>query len=388
MTMSFLGYRRTDGRVGTRNYVGVLATVACANEVALGIANQVRGTMAFTHQQGCCQTPPDLARVTRTLAGLGCNPNLAAVILVSLGCEGTDVASVAAAIAATGKPVEVLAIQESGGLAKTLAKGTLLAQKLVMDASRIERVECPESDLVLGLKCGSSDTTSGLAPNPALGLAVERLTAAGGTAVMGEVTEFIGAEHILAAQAKDEATGRRILDLVERMENRAKAIGVDMRGGQPTPGNIKGGLTTIEEKSLGAIAKAGRAIVQDVYEYGERPSVKGLVVMDSPGREPELLTGMAAAGCNVIVFTTGRGAPQGFPFVPVLKVTGNRNTWETLVDHMDLSVHEVIDGSESMPTAAGRLYDAILGVAGGVTTKAEVSGYFKAMDIYVTGPVI
>lgn len=386
--MSFLGYRRADGQVGTRNYVGVLATVACANEVALGIANQVRGTMAFTHQQGCCQTPPDLARVTRTLSGLGCNPNLAAVILVSLGCEGTDVAAVAEAIRATGKPVEVLPIQETGGLANTLAKGTLIAQKLVMEASRIERELCPDSALVLGLKCGSSDTTSGLAPNPALGLAVERLAAAGGTAVMGEVTEFIGAEHILAAQAKDEATGRRILELVERMENRAKAVGVDMRGGQPTPGNIKGGLTTIEEKSLGAIAKAGRAIVQDVYEYGERPQVKGLVVMDSPGREPELLTGMAAAGCNVIVFTTGRGAPQGFPFVPVLKVTGNRNTWETLVDHMDLSVHEVIDGSESMPAAAGRLYDAILGVAGGVTTKAEVSGYFKAMDIYVTGPVI
>ncbi len=386
--MSFLGYRRANGQVGTRNYVGVLATVACANEVALGIANQVRGTMAFTHQQGCCQTPPDLERVTRTLSGLGCNPNLAAVILVSLGCEGTDVEAVAEAIKATGKPVEILPIQQSGGLANTLAKGTLIAQKLVMDASRIEREPCDDSDLVVGLKCGSSDTTSGLAPNPALGLAVERLTEAGGTAVMGEVTEFIGAEHILAAQAKDEATGRRILDLVERMENRAKAVGVDMRGGQPTPGNIKGGLTTIEEKSLGAIAKAGRAVVQDVYEYGERPRVKGLVVMDSPGREPELLTGMAAAGCNVIVFTTGRGAPQGFPFVPVLKVTGNRNTWETLVDHMDLSVHEVVDGSESMPAAAARLYDAILGVAGGVTTKAEVSGYFKAMDIYVTGPVI
>lgn len=386
--MSFLGYRRGNGQVGTRNYVGILATVACANEVALGIAAQVRGTMAFTHQQGCCQTPPDLARVTRTLAGLGCNPNLAAVILVSLGCEGTDVASVAEAIAATGKPVEILAIQESGGLAKTLSKGTLMAQKLVMDASRASREPCDDSDLIVGLKCGSSDTTSGLAPNPALGLVVERLTAAGGTAVMGEVTEFIGAEHILAAQAKDEATGQRILDLVKRMEDRAKAVGVDMRGGQPTPGNIKGGLTTIEEKSLGAIAKAGRAIVQDVYEYGERPKVKGLVVMDSPGREPELLTGMAAAGCNVIVFTTGRGAPQGFPFVPVLKVTGNQNTWETLVDHMDLSVHEVIDGSGSMPLAANRLYDAILGVAGGVVTKAEVSGYFKAMDIYVTGPVI
>jgi len=386
--MSFKGYRRADGRVGTRNYVGVLATVACANEVAQGIANQVKGTAAFTHQQGCCQTPPDLERVTRTLSGLGRNPNLASVILVSLGCEGTDVDRVAKEIADSGKRVEVLAIQASGGLAKTLAKGCLLAQQLVMEASALEREECDDSELVIGLKCGSSDTTSGLAPNPALGLAVERLVAAGGTAVMGEVTEFIGAEHIMAAHAKDEATGQKIVDLVTRMENRAKAIGVDMRGGQPTPGNIKGGLTTIEEKSLGAIAKAGKAVVQEVYEYGEQPTVKGLVVMDSPGREPELLTGMAAAGCNVIVFTTGRGAPQGFPFVPVLKVTGNQNTWETLADHMDMSVHEVIDGTESMPVAANRLYDTVRGVANGTMTKAEVSGYVKAMDIYVVGPVI
>ncbi|MBN2751677.1 MAG: UxaA family hydrolase [Rhodospirillaceae bacterium] len=386
--MSFKGYRRANGGVGTRNFVGLLATVACANEVAQGIANQVKGTVAFTHQQGCCQTPPDLQRVTRTLSGLGCNPNLASVILISLGCEGTDVEEVARAIAETGKRVEILPIQENGGLAKTLAKGSLLAQQMVMEASSLEREVCDDSELVIGLKCGSSDTTSGLAPNPALGLAVERVVAAGGTAVMGEVTEFIGAEHILAGQAKDEATGQRILDLVERMENRAKAAGVDMRGGQPTPGNIKGGLTTIEEKSLGAIAKAGKAIVQDVYEYGERPTVKGLVVMDSPGREPELLTGMAAAGCTVIVFTTGRGAPQGFPFVPVIKVTGNQHTWENMVDHMDMSVHEVIEGTESMPAAGDRIYDTVLSVASGKVTKAEVSGYVKAMDIYVTGPVI
>ena len=217
---------------------------------------------------------------------------------------------------------------------------------------------------------------------------VERLTAQGGTAVMGEITEFIGAEHIMAAHAKDQATAQKILDLVARMEARAEAVGCDMRGGQPTPGNIKGGLTTIEEKSLGAIAKAGRAVVQEVCEYGERPQGRGLAVMDSPGREPELLTGLAAAGCNLIVFATGRGAPQGFPFVPVLKVTGNRKTWENLNDHMDLSVAEVIEGRESMPAAADRLFDTVRAVASGTLTKAEVSGYFKATDIYVTGPVI
>lgn len=388
MAMSFMGYRRADGRVGTRNYVGVLSTVVCANEVARAIANQVKGAVAFSHQQGCCQTPPDLERVNRALVGLGSNPNLAGVLLVSLGCEGTNVAEVAREIAASGKPVHVIGIQDEGGAAKTTAKGVLLVQQMAVAASKIRREPFPASELVLGLKCGSSDTTSGLAINPALGVAVEKLVADGGTAIMGEVTEFIGAEHLLARQCRDESVGRRVLELVERMENRVKATGVDMRGGQPTPGNIKGGLTTIEEKSLGAIAKIGGAVVQDVCEYGERPPCRGLVVMDSPGREPELLTGMAAAGANVVVFTTGRGAPQGFPFVPVIKATANETTWIRLQDHIDLSVHEVMEGEESLTHAGERIYEKIMDAASGEETKAEVSGYAQAMDIYVTGPVI
>jgi altronate dehydratase large subunit len=386
--MNFMGYRRPDGRVGTRNYVGVLSTVVCANEVARGIAGQVKGAVAFSHQQGCCQTPPDLERVTQALSGLGRNPNLAAVLLVSLGCEGTDVARVKKSIEECGKPVQVVIIQEEGGAANTTAKGILAAQQMAVAASRIPRVECPSSELILGLKCGSSDTTSGLAANPAVGVAVERLVAEGGTAILGEVTEVIGAEHLLAKQCQNEVVAREMLKLVDRMEQRVKAVGVDMRGGQPTPGNIKGGLTTIEEKSLGAVAKIGTTILQAVYEYGQAPQVKGLVFMDSPGREPELLTGMAAAGANLIVFTTGRGAPQGFPFVPVVKVTGNEVTWNRLQDHMDLSVHGVMEGDESLKQAGDRVYEKLLETASGVETKAEVSGYVQAMDIYVTGPVI
>lgn len=386
--MDFMGYKRADGRVGVRNYVGILSTVVCANEVARDIADAVNGSVAFSHQQGCCQTPPDLQRVTRTLSGLGSNPNLASVLLVSLGCEGTDVSEVVRSIEASGKQVEILVIQEEGGAARTQAKGVLMAQQMVMQASAMRREPCPSSDIVLGLKCGSSDTTSGLAANPALGVAVERLVKEDAKAILGEVTEFIGAEHILAAQAKDEETGRKIIELVQRIENRAKAVGVDMRGGQPTPGNIQGGLTTIEEKSLGAIAKVGDAVVQQVYEYGEAPKENGLVVMDSPGREPEILTGLAAAGANVIVFTTGRGAPQGFPFVPVIKVTGNQRTWQHLRDHMDLSVSGVMDGDLSLTEAGARIYESIMATASGTGTKAEISGYVQAMDIYVTGPVI
>jgi len=386
--MEFKGYRRPDGRVGTRNYVGVLSTVVCANEVAERIAREVRGATAFLHHQGCGQMPTDIARVSQTLIGLGQNPNLASVLLVSLGCESVMVEEVAQAIAATGKRVEQLVIQEEGGAARSVAKGELLAQELVMEASVFSPDLCPVSDLVLGLKCGSSDTTQGLFATPVVGIASDLVVAAGGTSILGEITEFIGAEHILARHARTEAVGAQILALVHRMEARAKAVGCDMRGGQPTGGNIKGGLSTIEEKSLGAIAKAGVSPIEAVYEYGERPQVKGLVVMDSPGREPEILTGLAAAGCTLIAFATGRGAPQGFPFVPVVKLTGNPVTWQKLRDHMDVYVGTIMEGTETLPAAGRRLFAECLGFASGRLTKAEISGYTNSMDIYVTGPVI
>ena len=386
--MQFLGYRRPDGQVGTRNYVGVISTVVCANEVAEDIARQVDGAVSFTHHQGCCQTPLDIQRVNEVLIGLGSNPNLAAVLLVSLGCESTALDQVISGIRRAGKPVELITIQEIGGAARTRAEGTLIVQNMVAEASAHRRQQCSAADIVLGLKCGSSDTTQGLAATPAIGLASDRIIEAGGTSILGEITEFIGAEHIAARHAASTAVGEQILGLVERMENRAKAVGCDMRGGQPTGGNIKGGLTTIEEKSLGAFAKAGAAKIQAVYEYGVKPRVKGLVVMDSPGREPEILTGLAAAGCNMIAFATGRGAPQGFPFVPVVKITANALTWERMRDHMDLSVAGVIDGSESLPEAADRLLNTIIDVASGKKTRAEITGYTRAMDIYVVGPVI
>jgi altronate dehydratase large subunit len=386
--MNFLGYARKDGGVGTRNDVGILSTVICANEVAERIARQVSGTTPFLHHQGCCQTPVDINRVTDVLIGLGKNPNLAAVLLVSLGCESTNVDRVAKSIAETGKPVEIVTIQEEGGAAKAVAKGILLAQAMVTAASELKREPFPISELVLGLKCGSSDTTSGLSSNPVVGILSDLIVKAGGTSILGEVTEFIGAEHLLARHAKDQATADKILSLVNQMENRAMQMGFDIRGGQPTGGNIKGGLTTIEEKSLGAIAKAGSAKIQAVYEYGVHPDVEGLVVMNSPGREPELLTGLAAAGATLITFTTGRGAPQGFPFVPVIKVTGNEKTWGNLKDHMDFNVSSVIDGSESLADAGNRLLDEVVRVASGKKTKAEISGYTSSMDIYMTGPVI
>ena len=386
--MEFQGYRRPDGQVGTRNYVGVISTVVCSNEVAEEIARQVDGAVSFTHHQGCCQTPVDIQRVNDVLIGLGSNPNLASVLLVSLGCESTAVDEVVEGIRKTGKRVEVIGLQETGGAARTRAEGTLIVQNMVAEASGIKRETCGPGDIVLGMKCGSSDTTQGLSATPAIGVASDRIVEAGGTTILGEITEFIGAEHIVARHAATPEIGEQILAMVERMENRAKAVGCDMRGGQPTGGNIKGGLTTIEEKSLGAIAKGGTAPIQAVYEYGERPTVKGLVVMDSPGREPEILTGLAAAGCNLIAFATGRGAPQGFPFVPVVKLTGNALTWERMRDHMDMTVASVIEGTESLPEAGERLVRTLLDVASGTRTRSEITGYTRAMDIYVMGPVL
>ncbi len=386
--MGFKGYRRPDGSVGTRNYVGILSTVVCSNEVVHRIASQVRGTAAFMHHQGCCQTPLDVTRVSQTLINLGRNPNLHSVLLVSLGCESVGLDEVAEAIMKQGKRVERLTIQEVGGAAQSVAKGQLVTQALVREASEEVRASCSVSDLVLGLKCGSSDTTQGIVANPALGIASDLVVEKGGTSILGEVTEFIGAEHLLAKHARTSKIAETIFELVQRMEARAKSVGCDMRGGQPTGGNIKGGITTIEEKSLGAIAKAGNALIEGVFEYGVRPDVEGLVIMDSPGREPEILTGLAAAGANIIAFSTGLGAPQGFPFVPVVKITGNERTWVSLQDHMDIYVGTILVGKETLSEAGKRIFSELLEFASGKLTKAEISGYTDSMDIYVVGPVI
>jgi len=386
--MQFMGYRRPDGRVGTRNLIGVLPTVVCANEVAERITKQVAGATAYLHHHGCCQTPPDIERVSFIISQLGKHPNLAGVLLVSLGCESVNADEVAAEIAKSGKPVKKVVIQDVGGAANAIAAGTLEVQQMVLEASKLQREPCDISELVCGIKCGGSDTTSGLGSNPVVGAAADLVVEGGGTVVFGETTEFIGAEHLLAKRAATPELGQRILDIVERIEKRAKAVGADMRGGQPTAGNIAGGLTTIEEKSLGAIVKSGTMPAVDVYEYGETPQKKGLVIMDSPGREPELLTGLAAAGCQVIVFSTGRGAPQGFPFVPVVKVTANNKTYAKLADHMDMSVSGVVEGTQAVADAGRELLDEVLAVASGKTTKAESIGYFAAMDIWCHGPVI
>ncbi|NLY92202.1 MAG: UxaA family hydrolase [Firmicutes bacterium] len=387
--MEFMGYVRADGQVGARNYVAVIPSVVCATEVVEAIVSQTELTKGYFHHQGCCQLPPDLERVTDSLIGLGANPNVGAALVVSLGCEGVDNEKLVAEIAKTGKPVEIIRIQELGGTTKAIARGIEVAQKLVMAIAGQQREPVAISNFVMGIKCGASDATSGMASNCAIGYVADKIVDLGGTVVFGETTEFIGAEHILARRAVTPEVGEAILKIVEQMERRAKSLGCDMRKGQPTPGNIAGGLSSIEEKSLGAIVKSGTRPIQGVMDYADRVNGrKGLWIKDTPGREPEILTGMAIAGAQCILFSTGRGAPQGFPTVPVLKICGNPNTFAHLQYNMDINAGRILTGEKSIEEVGEEIFAKLLRVLSGETTKGESIRYSKTMDIYTMGPVI
>ena len=385
MEYTFKGYPRPDGQIGIRNYVGVIPSVTCASDVASAICRQVQGCVTFPHHQGCCQMPPDLERVTDTLISLGKSPNLGAVLIVSLGCEGTDVERMYKELVATGKTVDIIRIQELGGVSNAIQAGTDIARNMAIEISGIQRV-------VMSIKCGASDTTSGVASNCVIGYVADKLVDLGATVIFGETTEFIGGEHLLANRAvggADGPVGQKIYQIVDAMESRAKAIGCDMRKGQPTPGNMAGGLSSIEEKSLGAIMKSGSRPIQGVLEYPEHAAgCKGLWIKDTPGREPEILTGMAATGAQFMMFSTGRGAPQGFPCMPVIKICGNPNTYEHMKNDMDVNAGVIIEGKNSIDEIGEVAFQKMLRVLNGEMTKNEAIQYFTSIDIHCLGPVI
>ena len=384
----FFGYVRKDGSVGVRNYVAILPSVVCVNEVVEAIVANTVMTQGIIHHQGCCQTPPDLERTTECLIKIGENPNVGAVLIVSLGCEGVDTDRLEAALRRTGKPVDRINVQELGGTSRAIQAGLDKAQRLIRKIAGEQRVEVDMSHFTMGIKCGASDTTSGIASNPVIGYVADKVVDLGGTVIFGETTEFIGAEHILKRRAKNAEVAADIDRIVIEMENRAKAIGVDMRKGQPTPGNIKGGLSTIEEKSLGAIVKSGTKTIQGVIDYTEIPKGKGLWIKDSPGREIELMSGMAIGGAQVILFSTGRGAPQGFPVVPVIKICGNPITYERMIHDMDINAGLITTGERSLEEVGEEVFEMMLRVASGEVTKGEAIKYSKSMDFYMLGPVI
>ena len=392
MSYTFQGYRRPDGKFGARNLVAVIPTTICANDVAQAICRQIQGTIGYFHHQGCCQLPSDLKRVTEVLIDLGLSANVGAALIVSLGCEGTDHQRVYETIKASGKPCEIIHIQELGGTSAGIQAGMDAAQRLVMQISGQQRETCDISNLTMAIKCGGSDTTSGMASNCVIGYVADKLVDLGATVVFGETTEFLGGEHILANRAvggPDGPVAKKIYEIVERMENRAKAIGEDMRGGQPTPGNIAGGLSSIEEKSLGAIVQSGHRPIQGVLEYTDRiTDQKGLWIKDTPGREPEILTGMAATGAQVLMFSTGRGAPQGFCSMPVIKICGNPITYARMSHDMDLNAGRIITGEKTIEQVGEEAFEMLLKVLSGQMTKNEALSYFGSIDIYCIGPVI
>ncbi|MFR1052271.1 MAG: UxaA family hydrolase [Lachnospirales bacterium] len=389
MGYEFMGYVRPDGQVGARNHVAVIPCVTCAGDVASAVVRQVAGTVGYFHHQGCCQLPPDLDRVTDTLISLGKSPNVGAALIVSLGCEGTDHERLIAELRKTGKPIRVIRIQELGGVSAAIKEGIDAASELVMAISGLQRQPVGIDRVTMAIKCGASDTTSGMASNCVIGYVADKLVDLGATVVFGETTEFLGGEHLLARRAVSKEVGEQIYNIVNRMEARAKSIGCDMRRGQPTPGNMEGGLSSIEEKSLGAIVKSGTRPIQGVLEYPEAiGNRKGLWIKDTPGREPEILTGMAATGAQFMMFSTGRGAPQGFPTMPVLKVCGNPNTYERMRHDMDLNAGRIITGKKSIQEVGEEAFSAALEILSGRQTRNETLGYHSSIDIYTLGPVI
>ena len=375
--MNFMGYCRPDGSVGIRNHVLVIPTVGCANQVARGIARTVEGTVWVEHQHGCSQLAPDAAQTEKVFVGHGRNPNVFGVVVVGLGCEVVRAQEVAAEIKkqCPYKPVHCVIIQDCGGSYRAITDGSIAAHKMIEDASMMARSSVPVSHLILGTECGGSDACSGLSANPALGATSDLLIDLGGTAILSETPELIGAEHIIAGRAINKDVEARCYEAVRNFEKSANAVGVDMRGGNPTPGNIEGGLSSIEEKSLGCVHKGGTRPLVDVIGYADKITQKGLVYMDTPGNDIEQLTGMAAGGCHICVFTTGRGTPTGSPIVPTIKVASNTAMYKSMQDNMDFNAGTVIDGEESIEEAGGRLLAEMIRVASGKKTKAEILGH-------------
>ena len=376
--MNFWGYKRPDGRVGVRNKVLILPASVCASDTTRLIAQQVEGAVTFHNQNGCAQVASDQQLTMDVMAGYAANPNIYGTVVVSLGCENCQMDLVVKAIQErTNKPIKQVIIQEAGGTLKAIEQAVRYAKKMVAEASMLRKEAFPLSELIVGTECGGSDPTSGLAANVLIGRLSDLMVQEGGTAILSETTEFIGAEHILARRAATPEVHDRIFEIVHRYEKALQLVGEEVRQGNPSPGNKVGGITTLEEKSLGCIHKGGHTPIQAVYDYAKQVAPKsGLVIMDTPGNDPSSVAAMVAGGAQVIVFSTGRGTPTGNPIAPVIKITGNRITFTKMEDNIDVDASPIIYGG-SLEEQGDQLLQLVAEVASGKQTKAETLGYME-----------
>ena len=374
--MNFYGYKRSDGRVGIRNKVLILPASVCASDTTRIIAQQVVGSVTFNNQNGCSQVASDQQLTMDVMAGFAANPNVYGTVVVSLGCENCQMDLVVKAIRErTNKPLKQVIIQEAGGTLKAIDQAVRYAKEMVAEASLLQKEEFPLSELIVGTECGGSDPTSGLAANVLIGQLSDLMVREGGTSILSETTEFIGAEHILARRAATPEVRERIFEIVHRYEEALRLVGEEVREGNPSPGNKTGGITTLEEKSLGCIHKGGHSPVHAVYDYAKQVAPKsGLVVMDTPGNDPSSVAAMVAGGAQVVVFSTGRGTPTGNPIAPVIKITGNRITFANMEDNIDVDASPIIYGGD-LDQMGDELLQLVADVASGKQTKAESLGY-------------
>jgi altronate hydrolase len=392
---TFMGYRRGDGRAGTRNYIAVISSVNCSAHVTREIAHHftperlaafpnVDGVVAVTHSSGCSVRigGPDYVLLQRTLAGMARHPNVAACLIVGLGCEVNQPADLVGNYDlhsreqnSAGYP-PILSIQDLGGIRKTVQAGVAVVQELLPWANAARRTPQPISELLLALQCGGSDGWSGVTANPLVGLVADEVVRQGGGVLLAETPEICGAEHLLARRAISPQVAQQLLAQVRWWEEHTRRLGIELDN-NPTPGNKAGGLTTIYEKSLGAVAKAGSTPLTGVYDYAEPVTARGFTFMNTPGNDPISVTGQVAGGCNLVLFTTGRGSVFGFKPAPCIKISSNSATYVRMTDDMDVNAGRVLEGAD-MRQAADELLDMVIAVASGQPSKSEAQGVGEA----------
>jgi altronate hydrolase len=405
---TFQGYRRANGKAATRNYIAIISTVNCSATVSRYIAQrfdssilkqypQIDGVLALTHKGGCAMEfgGDDHRQLARTLAGFARHPNVGAYLLIGLGCETASIPYLVdheglVQIGGNGRDARrppVLSMQDCGGTTKTIEAGLRKVAELLPAANDVRRESIPASELLLGLNCGGSDGNSGVTANPALGAASDMLVAAGGTTILTETPEIYGAEHLLTRRARSRAVGEKLAERIRWWQHYAGMFGVKMDN-NPSVGNKEGGLTTIYEKSLGAVAKAGTTALNGVYLYGEPINEHGFVFMDSPGFDPTSVTGLVASGANVVAFTTGRGSCFGCKPVPSIKIATNTPMYERMIDDMDVDAGVILNGT-SVADVGRQIFELVLEVASGRKTKSELHGMGdEEFSPWSIGPVL